>query len=190
MTSQFHNFFNSNSSSANKLDRDESQFEDDFLFSEDLDDETEERFVLISTYLDGEANSQECRQVEALLARDPKMRQLYDRMLTLRHSLRGLPVPETDRPAEPTVDGVFAQIDRQTQRKWQWGGGAMAALFLAVVSGFAFSTQSYNTQLAQVAIEPTNTHATILPDGIDAQTPAASLIDSESPLLSKALFVE
>ncbi|MBE9041975.1 hypothetical protein IQ235_14425 [Oscillatoriales cyanobacterium LEGE 11467] len=186
MTSQFHNFFNSNSSSANKLDRNESAPEDDLLLLEDLEDaETEERFVLVSTYLDGEASPQECRQVEALLASDPKMRQLYNRMLTLRRGLRDIPVPKNDRPLEPMVDRVFATIDLQTQRKWRWGSGAVAALFLAVVSGFAFSTQSYNTQLAQISIEPEQVRATISPEGFNGEIP-----NSESPLLSKALFVE
>lgn len=181
MTSQYSS--NSNSSSADNLDSFESRSDEDLLFLEDLEDtETEEGFVLLSTYLDGEASSQECRQVEALLATNPKMRQFYDRMLSVRQGLRDIPIPQTE--LEPMTDRVFAQIDRQAERSWKWGSGAVAALFLVVVSGLAFSTQSYNTQLAQVSIEPENApSSTISPDLLDGKTPAASLVD-------KALFVE
>ncbi|MDY6936337.1 MAG: hypothetical protein SWY16_01620 [Cyanobacteriota bacterium] len=199
MTSQFHPSSNSkqnlNSSfaeGADKFDDFYCETEDSLLLCEDLDDtEAEERFILLSSYLDGEATSEECRQVEAWLASDPQMRQFYNRVVGLRQGLKSFPVPQAPQPIEPLTESVFERIDRQNQRRWMWGSGAIAALFVAAVSGFSFSGRPYMTQLARISIEPENASSAIAPV-LDAQRPEAVLVDSESPspLLSKALFVE
>lgn len=113
-----------------------------------LDTQKRDRFELLSAYLDGEVSATERQQVQEWLATDPKIQCLYQRLLKLRQGLRTLPVPSSEQPVEQTVDRVFARLKRRRQRVMTWGG-AIAAVFVAAVSGVLPGDLSFSPQLAR-----------------------------------------
>jgi anti-sigma factor RsiW len=185
MTSKFnpHPKFNPSIARPSTETQHDTHCEEDLLW---LDD----RFELLSAYLDGEVNAEECQQVEAWLETDAAARKLYEQMSNLHQNILSIPVPAPVDSARSLADGVFARLDRQRHRRnWRWGG-AIAAGFVAVVSGITLTTRSYSPQMAQFphAIE-------------DAQPPVAldrnaenvwrsPSTQPETSIVSRALFVE
>jgi anti-sigma factor RsiW len=95
----------------------------------------DERFELLSAYLDGEVTVSERKQVEAWLASDRAFQHQYRQMQQLHLALPRITVPSSQSP-QALATGVFAKLDRQRQRKLAWiGGGAIAATLVAAVSG-------------------------------------------------------
>lgn len=111
-----------------------------------------DRFELLSAYLDGEVTAAERRQVEEWLAADPSVRGLYDRLLSLRHGFQAMPVPLTQRPAKELANGVFQRIDRRRNLVLVWGGSAIAAMFVAMMSGVVSDQQLFAPQLASAPV--------------------------------------
>lgn len=108
-----------------------------------------DRFELLSAYLDGEVTAAERRQVEEWLAADPAVRGLYDRLLSLRHGVQAMPVPLTQQPAQELANRVFQRVDRRRNRALVWGTSAIAAMFVAMMSGVVSDQQLFAPQLAQ-----------------------------------------
>lgn len=108
--------------------------------------DVDERFELLSAYLDGEVTASERQQVEALLADDTAFRSQYRQMQRVQIAIPAMSVPSTNQSAETLANAVFAQIDRHrtAQRTRLIGGGAIAATFVAVIAGVGslFSTDS------------------------------------------------
>ena len=95
----------------------------------------DERFELLSAYLDGEVTPTERQQVEAWLANDLAFQHQYRQMQQMQHAFPRLTVPSS-QSAEALSAGVFAKLDRQRNRKLAWiGGGAIAATLVAAVTG-------------------------------------------------------
>ena len=95
----------------------------------------DERFELLSAYLDGEVTPTERKQVEALLANDPAFQNKYRQLQKMQHAFPRMAVPSS-QSAEALSAGVFAKLDRQRNRKLGWiGGGAIAATLVAAVTG-------------------------------------------------------
>ena len=111
----------------------------------------QERFELVSAYLDGEVTPSQRREVEALLAKDPVAKHLYQRLLQLRSEFQRMPITPTVETVDRTVEQVFEKIDRRSRRTFIWGGGAIAALFIGVISGIISATRSPVIQLADVS---------------------------------------
>lgn len=110
-----------------------------------------ECFELLSTYVDGEATPAERRQVNEWLDNDPEIKSLYLHLLRIRQNLQQMPVPESTEPVSETVDRFFWLLDRRRRRTMaQVGGGAIAALFMAAVSGLIPGMPSVS-QLAKSA---------------------------------------
>jgi anti-sigma factor RsiW len=125
-----------------------------------------DRFELLSAYLDGEVTATERRQVEEWLANDASVQCLYARLLKLRQGLKTLPVPAPTESPEVTAEKVFTRLRRRSRLAWTFGGTAVAACVISVVSGLLPGNESRTPQLAQkppVEVETTPT----------AQTPAA-----------------
>ncbi|HLO47271.1 MAG TPA: zf-HC2 domain-containing protein [Kamptonema sp.] len=108
-----------------------------------------DRFELLSAYLDGEVTAAERRQVEEWLATDLAVRGLYERLLSLRHGLQVMPVPSTPQPPQELANRVFQRVDRRRNRALVWGGSAIAAMFVAMMSGVVSDRQLFTPQLAQ-----------------------------------------
>jgi anti-sigma factor RsiW len=95
----------------------------------------DERFELLSAYLDGEVTASERKQVEAWLATDRAFQQQYRQMQSVQHAMPRISVPSS-QSTTALADGVFGQIDRNRNRKLSWiGGGAIAATVLAAITG-------------------------------------------------------
>ncbi|MGB7059492.1 MAG: hypothetical protein WBD58_17450 [Geitlerinemataceae cyanobacterium] len=156
-----------------------------------------DRFELLSAYLDGEVNAEVRQQVETWLATDTEFRQLHDRMSGLNHSIQSLPVPTPAISASSLADSVFDRLDLQRRRRNLRIGGAIAAAFVAVVSGMTLSHRSYTHQMAQSPQQSNGVETETALEG-DAQPAAessnvrsvASNLPSEPSIVSRALFVE
>jgi anti-sigma factor RsiW len=143
----------------------------------------EERFVLLSLYMDGEASPEEKHQVEQWLATDVDFRRLYHQQLRLRQLLIDLPVPGSSRVGahansartELVVNRVLAKLDeRSKQRRIAWGGIAA----LAVLVGAVGSVFTFNSPKMEFA---TNTSNTINKPLDNPQEPL--LLAMEKPLI-------
>ncbi len=95
----------------------------------------DERFELLSAYLDGEVTPTERQQVEAWLANDLAFQHQYRQMQQMQHAFPRMTVPSS-QSAEALSAGVFAKLDRHRHRKLAIiGGGAIAATLVAAVTG-------------------------------------------------------
>lgn len=99
-----------------------------------VDTLNDNRFELLSAYLDHEVSVDERKQVEQWLAEDPEFYTLYQRLLTLQRSCHSLPTPPSI-DVEKTIDGVFARID--SRRRFPWLGTLAAAAVAATVGAIA-----------------------------------------------------
>lgn len=120
----------------------------------------QERFELVSAYLDGEVTPSQRREVEVLLATDPVAKHLYQRLLKLHSEFQRMPVPPKVQPVEITVDRVFARIDQRSKRNFVLGGSAIAGLCIALISGIISNSrtnivqlaENYNSETVQIAL--------------------------------------
>lgn len=116
----------------------------------------DERFDLLSAYIDGEVSGAEEQLVETWLSDDPNFRLVYQQQLKLRQLLIELPAPipvnsstrvETDR----VVNRVMAEIERRSQRrKWKLAGLGMSVAAIVGVFGSMFTFNS-SPQFSPVA---------------------------------------
>ncbi|MEG3920960.1 zf-HC2 domain-containing protein [Microcoleus sp. POL10_C6] len=108
-----------------------------------------DRFELLSAYLDGEVTATERRQVEEWLTNDPTTKRLYSRLLMMQQSFQAMPVPPAEQSAEELATKVLQRVERKPKQTWILGGGAIAALLIAVVSGVGGGRQLFAPQFAQ-----------------------------------------
>ncbi|MGC9503633.1 anti-sigma factor family protein [Baaleninema sp.] len=153
--------------------------------------EDEDLFVLLSCYFDGEASETERQQVERLLATSDRAKQLYRRLERTSAGLQQMPVPVSETPPEVTAERVFTRLRRDRQQRWAWGGSAIAALFLAAVSGLP---ANFSTRTPQIAHSPAPT-ASFEVESLPSSLPRpdvspAPLREAEKSLTARALFVE
>jgi anti-sigma factor RsiW len=124
----------------------------------ELDSFGRDRFELLSAYLDGEATATERKQVQEWLDTDAEVQQLYRRLMKLRQGMTTLPIPASERSTEEITCRVFQQIrQRQVKRAIVLGGGAIAALFIGVLSGLFPSNPVPSLRLAHETNEPAST---------------------------------
>lgn len=121
----------------------------------------DERFELLSAYLDGEVTASERKQVETWLATDRAFQQQYRQMQSVQHAMPRISVPSS-QSTTALAEGVFGQIDRNRNRKLSWiGGGAIAATVLAAVTGLSGLLGDRSPQL-QFASNKANTPAPLM----------------------------
>lgn len=93
-------------------------------------------FELLSAYIDGELSPDERNQVQCLLDRDPKVKNLYTQLLTLQGQMQNSVAPPSNKSVAEITAGVFHSIEqRRRQRRLVWGGSAIAASILAGITG-------------------------------------------------------
>ncbi len=131
----------------------------------------DERFELLSAYLDGEATASERKQVEAWLASDLEFQCQYRQLQRMQLAISGIPTPSGDRSVAQLADGVFTKIDRRRSRNLsRWiGGGAIAATLVTALAGIGGLLGINNSQL-QMANK--------------ANTPAPLMVALNDPILS------
>lgn len=108
-----------------------------------------DRFELLSAYLDGEVTAAERRQVEDWLTNDPTTKRLYSRLLMMQQSFQAMPVPAAEQSAQELATKVLQRVERKPKPTWILGGGAIAALLIAVVSGVGGGRQLFAPQFAR-----------------------------------------
>lgn len=135
----------------------------------------EEKFVLLSAYLDGEVTPAEQAEVEAWLQGDSQAYQLYQQQLRLRRAVQALPVPHATS-ADVLVQQVLGQIERQQrqQQKRMVGIGGLVTLLAVVVGGLAMI--DHNNRLA-----PSLTQATVPATSPQREEPL--MIALETPIV-------
>ena len=113
-----------------------------------------DRFELLSAYLDGEVTATERKQVEEWLANDSSVQSLHKRLLSLRQGLRNLPVPQSEKSIEETVDSVMMRLRRRTKMLWMFGGATVAACFIGSLASLIPNSET-GLRFAQNPLEQT-----------------------------------
>jgi anti-sigma factor RsiW len=152
-------------------------------------DELDDRFELLSAYIDGEATPAERQQVETWLATDREFKQVYEQLSAMQQGFHALPVP-TAQPArsiEQMVDRIVETAESKQQRKWKWHGGAIAALFLAAASGLTLATRTYSPQMANT---PSTPHESVAMERSVVVESPKPVTNRGRAIVSRALFVE
>ena len=111
-----------------------------------------DRFELLSAYLDGEVTAAERKQVEEWLANDSSIQNLHKRLLSLRQGLRNLPVPQSEKSVEETVDSVLVRLRRRANIAWMLGGATLAACVIGSLSSLIPSSEP-GLQFANKSLE-------------------------------------
>ena len=115
---------------------------------------SQERFELLSAYIDGEVTNTEEQLVEQWLSDDVDFRRIYQHQLKLRQLLIDLPVPVSSSVKAETnvmIDRVFAEIDKRSQRrKWKLAGIGVAMAAVVGIFGSMFTFNS-SPQFSPVA---------------------------------------
>lgn len=116
----------------------------------------EERFELLSAYIDGEVTDAEEQLVEQWLADDINFRHLYQQQLKLRQLLIDLPVPVAAHSSakletDVMINRVMAEIDKRSQRrKWKLAGIGISVAAVVGIFGSLFTFNS-SPQFSPVA---------------------------------------
>jgi anti-sigma factor RsiW len=116
----------------------------------------EERFELLSAYIDGEVTEAEEQLVEQWMSDDADFRHCYHQQLKLRQSLIDLPAPvavnsSVKRDTDVMINRVMAEIDRRSQRR-KWKLASLGISVAAVVGVFgSLFTLNTNPQFSPVS---------------------------------------
>ncbi|WP_373542564.1 anti-sigma factor [Chamaesiphon sp.] len=121
----------------------------------------DERFELLSAYLDGEVTTPERQQVETWLANDRAFQHQYQQLKQIHQVFPRLTVPSS-QSTNALATGVFAKLDRQRNRKLVMiGGGAIAATAIAAMTWLSGLLGDNNPQM-QFATNKANTPAPMM----------------------------
>jgi anti-sigma factor RsiW len=127
---------------------------EDLLFLEE-EDESARRFDLISAYLDNEVTAEERREVQHWLDTDPEAKKLYLRLREVQARFQNVSVPASV-DANILADRVFQKVDRRRNRRiFLYGGAAIAAMAIALLSHGLFGRQNPMSQMANHPIDVT-----------------------------------
>ena len=123
---------------------------EDFERHHDLSSGTsqQQRFELLSAYLDGEVTPAERQQVQQWLDNDPQFQQLYVRLQHLQQVVPRLPVPSSRISSEELSQRGFSSIGRQRLLRLVWGGLA-AAMVGGIFSSLWLRNDSWFPQRAK-----------------------------------------
>ena len=120
-------------------------------------------FEILSAYIDGELSPVEKQQVQAWLDQDPKIKNLYTKLLSLQRQIQHSVVPPNQKSIEEITAGVFhtINVDRyRHRRRLIFGTSAISAPVLAAITG-TFSGNS-SVQLANTDSPSTISPVTML----------------------------
>lgn len=102
---------------------------------DNIDTLNNDRFELLSAYIDHEVSVEERKQVEQWLANDPEFYTLYQRLLTLQRSCQSIPTP-SPAAVEQTLDRVLERIDtRRRLPLWSTLAAAAVAGTVGAIAG-------------------------------------------------------
>jgi anti-sigma factor RsiW len=141
-----------------------------------------ERFELLSAYMDGEVTAEERRLVESWLAEEPKVQQMHQRLLALKDGFSTMPTVEPARPIAQTIDQVFEKVERRSRLRLLVGGSiAAAAAIVATVMGIN-TVGSGSLQFATQTANRTQTR--VSPAPVEEKMTAGYLVSLEEPVIT------
>ncbi|MBE9031304.1 Fis family transcriptional regulator [filamentous cyanobacterium LEGE 11480] len=140
-----------------------------------------ERFELLSAYMDGEVTADERRLVESWLADEPKVQQMHQRLLALKHGFGAMPTPEPVQPVEMTIDKVFEKVERRSRFRVIMGGAAAAAA--AVVATVVGVTAINNGPVPQMARNSGDSLERVAPLPAEENMTAGLLVSLDEPVV-------
>lgn len=103
----------------------------------------QERFELLSAYIDNELSSIEKSQVEKWLKDDFNYRKHYQQLLQVKRLLLDLPTPASIS-TECIIDKVITKVSRRSQRKLALG----TAIVAVVIATFGSIATTYRWKVA------------------------------------------
>lgn len=116
---------------------------------DDLDKLTkDDRFELLSAYVDNELSVSERRQVETWLESDLKMKQQYQALSAISRSFQSMPAPQKAASTDDMLEAVFAKVDRKP-RLLKTGGITAAVLAGIGALGALFGGPIFAPQMAE-----------------------------------------
>jgi len=96
----------------------------------------QQRFELLSTYIDRELSPEETAKVEQWLREDQQARQAYQSLSKLRYRLRETPAPPSQTSSEVLSERVIRRANHQgLMQTMLWSGSTIAAIFVTAVTG-------------------------------------------------------
>jgi anti-sigma factor RsiW len=150
--------------------------------------------VDIGALIDEALSSDDRARIEARLADNPDGQRTYRQLARLSRELKRMPVPVSSISPEELATRTIAaaQERKQHQRRlWSsWGGTAIAALFVATVSFSSHLRPDNPTPEVATTPVPTLGADRSASTGSVTENKASTIDKTESPLISRALFVE
>lgn len=135
----------------------------DNLETEDLPPDC---FELLSAYIDGELSLTEKQQVQTWLDEDPEVKAIYTQLMSLQGQMQHSVAPKSEKSVAEITTEVFQTLDldlrRSRRRKLVWGGSAIAASVLAIISGIVPGTNPLGLRMAQTSSPKVNTSSVML----------------------------
>ena len=143
---------------------------------------TDDRFELLSAYVDNELSTEQRKQVEQWLESDPEMQRQYRSLSALSRSFQSMPAPTAATKTDELLDAVFAEVEHKPRilKKVGIGTAVVAALGAlgALFSGNTFSPQLASTSTPESANNSEPTISTVLSADGDIES-----IDTDSLML-------
>ncbi len=115
---------------------------------DDIETLENDRFELLSAYLDGETTATERKQVETWLENDSDFNHCYQQLLQMQRGMQSLPIPATV-PVEETIEQVMARIEHKPKLAVWAMVGTAAAVTVAAITGLFSNGGSLIPQTAQ-----------------------------------------
>jgi anti-sigma factor RsiW len=133
-----------------------SEFEFNYLHppgSGEQDQWFDEKFELLSAYIDGEVSPQERAQVQAWIDNDPEFKQTYLGLIRLQTGLGQMPIPasiSTDQLAQQ----VFDRLDRESRWRRLWLFGGIATVTVVVAACSSMLVKPLDSSLKEANLAP------------------------------------
>lgn len=149
----------------------------------------------IGALIDEELSSDDRARIEARLAVNTDSQRNYRQLARLSRELKRMPVPVSSISPEELATRTIAaaQERKQSQRRlWSsWGGTAIAALFVATVSFSGhLRPDNRNPDVATTPIPALESNTANVSSSSVTENETSLIDETESPLISRALFVE
>lgn len=132
--------------------------------NQEIENLAPDRFELLSAYIDGELTPSEQNEVQTWLDQDPEIKHLYTNLLALQGQMQHSIAPPSDKTVVEITAEVFQSIDRSRlwQRKLFWGASAIAASYLATISGIVPGIGNSSLRMAEISPPATVTSNSVM----------------------------
>jgi anti-sigma factor RsiW len=148
----------------------------------------DERFELLSAYLDDEVTSEERQRVEGWLRKDASLKRQYDSLQAMSQQFQSLEIPVQSPSVEQTLNAVMKRVDRRPRLAVLAGLGAASAALVATLASLAGGGGVGTPQIATRSPEiqsPTIQAPSVAVNGTESLAPGtAAPVNPHSLLLA------